>query len=74
MKGKVKISRPEKFGGDVEFEFYEDLERQFTNKEIHPLDLKTALSAELIEIFSKVRKYFEEHRDELESLGSTFLS
>jgi tyrosyl-tRNA synthetase len=73
IKGKVIVNRPEKYGGDVEFEFYEDLERMFKNKELHPLDLKAALSRDLISIFSKVRDYFEKHKDELESLGQQFL-
>lgn len=74
LRGKIEIKRSEKFGGDIEFEFYEDLERMFKDKELHPLDLKAALTTELLDIFSKVRKYFGEHKDELESLGSTFLS
>ena len=74
LKGSVTIKRPERFGGTIKFEFYDDLERTFKSKELHPLDLKTGLTLELIEIFSKVRKYFEKHKDVLESLGNTFLS
>ena len=74
LKGSVEIKRPEKFGGDIKFEFYDDLERKFVEKELHPLDIKAALTNELVNIFSKVRKYFEEHKDELEALGDAFLS
>jgi len=72
IRNKVLIKRDEKFGGDVEFEFYEDLERSFKQKEIHPLDLKNNLAEELINTFSKVRKYFEKHKEELKELGEQF--
>ena len=73
LKGKVEIKRDKKFGGDRIFEFYSDLEKSFVEKELHPLDLKAALTNELIGIFSKVRKYFEDNKDELKELGNNFL-
>ncbi|MCD6576172.1 MAG: tyrosine--tRNA ligase [Nanoarchaeota archaeon] len=73
IRGSVTIERPEKFGGNVSFEFYEDLERMFKEKELHPLDVKAALTNELVEIFSKVRNYFEKHKDELKELGEQFV-
>ncbi len=42
------IERPEKFGGNVEFSSYEELEKAFVNKEVHPMDLKSALAKELV--------------------------
>ncbi len=73
IKGKAEVKRPKKFGGDLNFEFYEDLEKVFKEKELHPLDLKAALTNELITIFSKVRKYFEKHQNELKELGEQFI-
>jgi len=63
IKNKLKIEREEKFGGDTAFDNYESLEKEFINKKIHPSDLKNALSSELIEIFKKVRIYFERNQD-----------
>lgn len=73
IKGKMEIDREKKFGGKIKFEFYEDLERSFKEKELHPYDLKNSLSLELIDIFSKVRKYFERNIDILRDLGEEFL-
>ena len=73
IKEKLKIERPKKFGGDSIFSNYADLEKSFLNKEVHPLDLKNTLSKELIEIFSKVRNYFEKNKDILKNLGKEFL-
>ncbi len=54
------IKRPEKWGGNVEFHSYRDLEVKFANKEIHPQDLKVAVTKALDELLSPVRRHFEE--------------
>jgi tyrosyl-tRNA synthetase len=54
-----EIKRPEKFGGDLKFETYEDLEKAFAKKDVHPLDLKNALSEYLIEIITPIRNKFK---------------
>ncbi len=53
---KFKIERPEKFGGNIEFKSYSDLEISFTEKKIHPLDLKNACAKYLSEILGKIQK------------------
>ncbi len=50
------VKRPEKFGGDVTFNSYEELETAYKNKELHPLDLKNAVAEELIKILEPIRK------------------
>jgi tyrosyl-tRNA synthetase len=56
---KFIIDRPEKFGGNLEFENYTLLEKAFVKKDVHPLDLKNALSKYLIEIISPIRSKFK---------------
>jgi tyrosyl-tRNA synthetase len=73
IKGIMKIERPVKFGGNIEFTTYQELENAFSKKSLHPLDLKNALTNELIEIFKPVRAYFEKHLDILKELGPQFL-
>ncbi len=70
--GKIKIERPEKFGGDLEFNSYDEMEKIFLDKKIHPLDLKNDLSKRLIELFKKPREYFSSNKDILEELGENF--
>jgi len=53
---KFKISRPDKFGGNVEFEEYEILEKEFAKGKIHPMDLKNSVTEELEKIISPIRK------------------
>lgn len=57
--GKLIISRPEKFGGNLEYSNYEELEKDFISKKLHPLDLKNAISKEinlLLKLFRKDKK------------------
>jgi tyrosyl-tRNA synthetase len=55
---KFLIERPEKFGGNLEFDSYEKLEKAFGKKEVHPMDLKNACGKYLIEICGEIRKNF----------------
>lgn len=64
---KFIIKRAEKFGGDISFTQYEDLEKQFGNKQIHPFDLKTATAESLVEILKPIREYFEKNQDMLKT-------
>lgn len=65
---KVVIERPEKFGGNLEFEKYKDLEKDFVEKKIHPLDLKTTCAKYINEFLEPVRKHFSENKEAKELL------
>ena len=52
------IERPSKFGGDILFSTYEELESEYKNGKIHPLDLKLSVGRELNDIISPIRAYF----------------
>ncbi len=60
---EVVIERPEKFGGNVVFNSFEELERKFANKEIHPMDLKITLAKLINQLLDPVRRHFEENQD-----------
>jgi tyrosyl-tRNA synthetase len=74
LQKKLKVERAAKFGGDIVFNSFSELEQEFAKQRLHPLDLKNAVSSELINIFARARIYFEKHRDILENLGKNFLS
>lgn len=57
----LKIERPEKFGGNISFKSYEELEKTFAEKKVHPMDLKTVLIKYLDQLISPVRRHFEEN-------------
>lgn len=52
---EVNIKRPAKFGGDVSYESYEALEKDFAAKKLHPMDLKNAVTECLEQIIKPIR-------------------
>jgi len=58
----MKIERPSKFGGDIEVERYEELEKLYREGKIHPLDLKNAVSNYLNEVIKPIREHFEKDK------------
>jgi tyrosyl-tRNA synthetase len=65
---EVTIKRPEKFGGDVLFKSYTDLEASFKSKELHPMDLKNMAAEKINELVEPVRKHFETNKSAKELL------
>ncbi len=49
------VERPEKWGGDVVYKNYEDLEKDFMNKKLSSVDLKPALAKEIINLITPIR-------------------
>ncbi len=60
---KLKIERSIKFGGDVEYTSYKELEKDFVKKELHPMDLKKAISREINILLEPIRKNFSKKKD-----------
>ncbi|MFA6184587.1 MAG: tyrosine--tRNA ligase [Candidatus Shapirobacteria bacterium] len=58
--GNFKISRPEKFGGDIVYTKVDELIEDYKNEKLYPLDLKNGLADWLIEKLEPARKHFEE--------------
>ncbi|MGD1838751.1 MAG: tyrosine--tRNA ligase [Nitrososphaeraceae archaeon] len=53
------IERPSKYGGNISYYNYDDLERDYKKIKIHPLDLKKSVSFYLNEIISPIREHFK---------------
>ena len=63
-----EVEREEKYGGTIQFNSFEEVEKTFKEGNLHPLDLKNAVANELIEILEPVRKYFEKNKKAKELL------
>jgi len=59
---EMEIKRPKKFGGDVVFSSYEELENAFRRGEIHPLDLKNGVAEYLNVLIKPIREHFEKNK------------
>jgi tyrosyl-tRNA synthetase len=55
------IERPAKFGGDVSFASYNDLETAYVHGALHPSDLKNAVAVHLDKMISPIRAHFEKN-------------
>ncbi len=60
---KVVVERPEKFGGPVTFGSYDELEKLYAQKAIHPQDLKNTLVYLLNQILEPVREHFRKNTE-----------
>jgi tyrosyl-tRNA synthetase len=53
---KFVINRPEKFGGKLEFNDYMQLEKDYAEGKLHPMDLKMGVVDELDKLLDVIRK------------------
>lgn len=56
------IERESKFGGEVTFKTYPDLEAAYLNGELHPSDFKRGVAVHLDMLIEPIRKHFESGR------------
>src|SRR3989339_995636 len=59
---KIIITRDEKFGGNLSFNSYNELEKVFVEKKVHPLDVKMTCAVYINELLEPVRKHFDENK------------
>ena len=64
----IKLVRDQKYGGDLEFTAFKDLEDAYKKGDIHPQDLKRAIGTILSELLAPVREYFDRHPEPLEEM------
>jgi len=58
-KSELFVERSERFGGNLTYYSYKDLEKDFKEKKLHPMDLKNAVAERIIKILEPARKHFE---------------
>jgi tyrosyl-tRNA synthetase len=56
------VERDKKFGGNLSYKNYKELERDFVNKKLHPLDLKKAVAREVNQLLEIIRKNFKDNK------------
>lgn len=57
----LRVERPSKYGGPLEFYSYEELESAYVKGLIHPLDLKNTVADKIDGLVDPIRKHFEEN-------------
>jgi tyrosyl-tRNA synthetase len=56
---KIEIKRPDKFGGNLSFNNYVELEKIYSEKKLHPMDLKACALGYLDKIIAPIRENYE---------------
>lgn len=58
LQGSLTIERSKEHGGDITYDNYKALEKDYAAKQVHPLDLKTAVTAALDTALEPIRSHF----------------
>jgi tyrosyl-tRNA synthetase len=56
---EMTIERKAKFGGDISFASYDELEKSYIAGELHPMDLKNSMTTYIDDMIKPVRDHFE---------------
>lgn len=57
------VSRSEEFGGSLHYKTYEEIEKHFSSKELHPKDLKGAVAEAIISLLSPIQDAYNSDPD-----------
>ncbi|MBI4981067.1 tyrosine--tRNA ligase [Candidatus Woesearchaeota archaeon] len=64
-KESFVVERPAKYGGNLTFKNYEEVEKVFVEKQLHPLDLKMAVAREI----SALLGVFQQNKEKIEKIA-----
>ena len=65
ISGELKVERDPKYGGDMNYSSYGQMESDFANKKLHPADLKSSVSKALYSIMSPITQKFGHRKGEI---------
>ncbi len=70
----LKVERPAKFGGDIEFVNINELKKVYSEGKLHPVDLKSAVANELILLLKPSRDYFAKHPEYIAQINEVSIT
>jgi tyrosyl-tRNA synthetase len=65
---EFNVERPAKFGGDVTYASYEEVENDYLKNKIHPMDIKNATAYYINKVIEPVRMHFRGKEPNLDRL------
>ena len=68
LNNNLKIERKKEYGGDIEYTSYIELENDYRNGKLHPMDLKNAVAQSIISLLEPIRNEFKGKNEELVEL------
>jgi tyrosyl-tRNA synthetase len=60
---KILVERPEKFGGNLSYESYDEMEKDFKKGNVKSIDLKMTVAKYVNELLEPSRIYFQENKE-----------
>ncbi|MBT6195344.1 MAG: tyrosine--tRNA ligase, partial [Nitrosopumilus sp.] len=69
---EINFERPEKYGGNVSYSNYKDLENDFEKGKIHPGDLKQTVGNYLVKVISPIREKLNLSEEISEAIKKSF--
>ena len=69
---EIKVERPEKFGGNVSYQNYSQLENDFKEKALHPTDLKQTVGQYLVKIIAPIRDKLNLNQELYETIKKSY--
>jgi tyrosyl-tRNA synthetase len=65
---EFNVERPLKYGGNIVYTNYNDVEKDFISKNVHPMDLKSSTATYINKIIEPIRNYFHSKEQDLQFL------
>jgi tyrosyl-tRNA synthetase len=69
---RLRVEREIKFGGDIEYNDFNQMKSDYQSGNLHPTDLKNAVYNYLRILTQKVRRYFENKQNLIEDIKKTY--
>ena len=69
---EMKVKRPEKFGGNIDYTDYKQLESDFAAKKLHPTDLKQTVGNYLVKVIAPIRDNLNLSNEIFEAIKKSF--
>lgn len=67
-KKTLKVTRPDKYGGNKVYKSMRELKKDFKSGDLHPADLKKSTAKTIVEILKPIRQHFKSNPKYLEPL------
>jgi tyrosyl-tRNA synthetase len=69
---EIRVERPEKFGGNMTYADYKQLESDFAEKKLHPTDLKQTVGEYLVKVISPIREKLNLSEELFEAIKKSY--
>lgn len=68
----IIFERPEKFGGNITYQSYEEIEAAYAKKELSPVDLKPGVASYINNLLAPIRKAYDDDKEMQEILEKAY--